>query len=88
MSDSTAIDILQQSLTPPDLSLFPDGTRDDETAGLTIGGCSLRQLAAQYGTPALIVDETALRARAAEFVRALRSRHPRSDVHFACKAFP
>jgi diaminopimelate decarboxylase len=86
--DSTAIDTPEQSLTPPDLSLFPVGTRSDERAGLTVGGCSLRQLASQYGTPALIVDEAALRARAAEFVRALRRRHPRSGVHFACKAFP
>jgi diaminopimelate decarboxylase len=86
--DSTAIDTPQQSLTPPDLSLFPDGTRNDAGKGFTVGGCSLRQLASQHGTPALIVDEAALRARAAEFVRALRGRHPRSDVHFACKAFP
>ena len=88
MPNPAAIDTPQQFLEPPDLSLFPDGTGYDENAGLKVGGCALRQLASQYGTPALIVDEGALRARAAEFVRALRSRHPRSDVHFACKAFP
>jgi diaminopimelate decarboxylase len=89
VTNPAPIDAPQQTLDLPDLSLFPEGTDHGERgADLVIGGCSLRQLAADHGTPALIVDEGALRARAAEFVRALRSRHPRSDVHFACKAFP
>jgi diaminopimelate decarboxylase len=71
-----------------DLSLFPEGTRHDAEAGLVIGGCSARELAEQYGTPALIVDEAALRGRAAAFIRAFHSRHANSRVHFACKAFP
>jgi diaminopimelate decarboxylase len=88
VTDPAAIATPDQTLDLPDLSLFPDGTRQDAPDDLVVGGCSLRELAARYGTPALIVDEGALRARAAEFVRALGSRHPRSGVHFACKAFP
>jgi diaminopimelate decarboxylase len=72
----------------PDLGLFPAGTQLDGHGDLTIGGCSVRELAAQYGTPALIVNEAALRARATEFLHAFRSRHADSQVYFASKAFP
>ena len=42
----------------------------------------------EFGTPALIVDEPALRARAREYREALTARWPRSRVVFASKAFP
>jgi diaminopimelate decarboxylase len=55
---------------------------------LTVGGCRADALAAEFGTPAMIVDEPALRARAREYRDALRARWPRSRVVFASKAFP
>ncbi len=71
----------------PDLSLLPPSAtidRDD----LRIGGCSLTEIAAEFGTPAFVFDEQALRDRARAFVDGLASRYPRSRVFFATKAFP
>jgi diaminopimelate decarboxylase len=70
-----------------DLSLFPPSAQVDGD-DLLIGGCSLRAIAARFGTPAYVIDEQSLRARAREYISAMASRHPRSRVCFAVKAFP
>jgi diaminopimelate decarboxylase len=80
----------QPSLTAqpgPDLSLFPPSAVIDGE-DLSIGGVSLRDLAAEFGTPAYVLDEDGLRARARDYVAAFTRRHPRSRVCFAVKAFP
>ena len=69
------------------MTLFPAGTRVDADGEMWIGGCSVSELAAQYGTPALLVDEDALRGRAQEYLAAFGSRHPGTRVYFASKAF-
>lgn len=71
-----------------DLSLYPEGARLGDSGRLFVGGCSVSELAEQYGTPACIVDEGALRAHAREYRRAFESRHANSTVLFASKAFP
>jgi diaminopimelate decarboxylase len=61
------------------------------TAGdrrLAIGGCALADVAAEFGTPAFVVDEAGLRATAREYLAAFGSRHKRTHVHFASKALP
>ncbi len=70
------------------LSLFPPGTRTDDDAGLVVGGCRLDEIAAEFGTPVIVVAEDAVRNRAREYLAAFRRRWPRSDVAFASKAFP
>jgi diaminopimelate decarboxylase len=55
---------------------------------LRVGGCSLRAVAEQYGTPAYVVDELALRERAQQFRQAFSDRHADSRVYFASKAYP
>ena len=70
-----------------DLSLLPP-TATIDGADLRIGGCSLTELAAEYGTPAFIIDEDALRARARAYTDGLARRHARSRVCFAMKSFP
>ena len=45
-------------------------------------------LAREFGTPAYVVDEGDLRARARAFVRAFAERHADSELLFASKAFP
>ena len=55
---------------------------------LMIAGCRADALAAEYGTPVLVVAEDALRARAREYSNELAARWPRSRVVFASKAFP
>jgi diaminopimelate decarboxylase len=65
--------------------------RTAETAAdgrLTVGGCALADLAAQFGTPALIFDEQGLRDTAREYRAAFAGRHRDTDVHFASKALP
>jgi diaminopimelate decarboxylase len=70
------------------LSLFPPGSRLDPDGGLVVGGCRLDDVAAQFGTPAIVVSENALRQRARDYLAAFRTRWPRADVAFASKSFP
>jgi diaminopimelate decarboxylase len=56
---------------------------------LSIGGCDARELAREFGTPAYIVAEDDLRARARTFTEALARLHDGpGEVVFASKAFP
>jgi len=71
-----------------DLSLYPAGTTLDDRHRMIIGGCAVADLAEQYGTPAYLIDEGALRDTARSYVEAFTSRHPRSLVLFASKSFP
>jgi diaminopimelate decarboxylase len=71
-----------------DLSLYPDGTTLDADGRLMIGGRAVADVVAEYGTPAFLIDEGALRDRAREYRRAFESRHPNSLVLFASKSFP
>jgi diaminopimelate decarboxylase len=68
---------------------FPLASRLNEQGRLEVGGCDTIELAAEFGTPAYIVAEDDLRARARAFAAAGRE-IPHSDFHvvFASKAFP
>jgi diaminopimelate decarboxylase len=55
---------------------------------MIIGGCRVDDLAAEFGTPVMLVAEEALRDRAREYAAELTSRWPNSRVVFASKAFP
>jgi diaminopimelate decarboxylase len=68
--------------------VYPTGTRINERGHLEIGGCDAVELAREFGTPAFIVAEQDLRARARMFVDAVAARHEDFDVLFASKAFP
>ena len=68
-------------LCPADSTLGDDGM-------LRIGGCAADALAAEFGTPTLVVSEAALRMRAREFLDGLAQRRPGSRIAFASKAFP
>ena len=67
---------------------YPIASRIDEDGRLQLGGCDAVELAREFGTPAYIVVEDDLRARAQMFVEAFRSRTANFDVLFASKAFP
>ncbi len=69
------------------LGLFPPGSSVDADDTLVIGGCRADALAGEFGTPVLVVDEAALRARAREYRTELAARWPNSRVVFASKAF-
>jgi diaminopimelate decarboxylase len=70
------------------LSLFPAGSTLDEDGTLVVGGCRADDLAAEFGTPVLVVAEQALRDRVREYAAELASRWSNSRVVFASKAFP
>ena len=70
-------------------SVFPLGSRLNERGRLEIGGCDAIELAREFGTPAYVVAEDDLRARAAAFLQAGRDAgHHDFHVAFASKAFP
>ncbi|WP_025156736.1 diaminopimelate decarboxylase [Leifsonia aquatica] len=75
-------------MSHPLLDLFPNGTTVDRDGVLVVGGCRVDDLAREFGTPAIVVDEAPLRARAREYRTALTSRRPNARVVFASKAFP
>ena len=70
-----------------DLSLFPPTTTIDG-ADLRVGGCSLTAISEDFGTPVFVIDETALRSRAREYVQEFKRQHSRSRICFAVKSFP
>ena len=70
------------------LSVYPEAAAVED-GRLSIGGCDAVELAREFGTPAYVVAEDDLRARAREFRGALERHHEGpSRVYFASKAFP
>jgi diaminopimelate decarboxylase len=78
--------------------VFPLGSRLNERGRLEVGGCDTIELAREFGTPAYVVAEDDLRARARAFVEAGRAACSApggvaghgAELHvvFASKAFP
>ena len=60
--------------------VYPLGSRIGPNGRLEIGGCDAIEVAAEFGTPAYVVAEDDLRARARRFRDALSARHPDGDV--------
>ena len=74
--------------TPDDVNalvpqLWPTGVRRDDAGALEVGGVGIERIRAEYGTPAYVLDEDDLRARA----RAFRAAFAGHDVYYAGKAF-
>ncbi|HEX7307097.1 diaminopimelate decarboxylase [Lentzea sp.] len=67
----------------PEAGVWPDGTRLDGS-DLVIGGVPATRLAARFGTPCQVLDESTVRARAQAFRAAL----PDAEVVFAGKSLP
>lgn len=75
----------QTALSPA----FPLGSRLNERGRLEVGGCDTIELAREYGTPAYVVAEEDLRARARAFLDAgKQTGHADFNVMFASKSFP
>lgn len=74
--------------TPDDVNtllpqLWPRTVTRADAGALTVGGRDVRELAAEYGTPAYLLDEDDLRARCRDF----RAAFAGQDVYYAGKAF-
>ncbi len=70
------------------VSLLPEGSFVDDEGQLVVGGCRLVDLADQYGTPMLVVDEASVRSQVRRFDASMREGWANSRVVFASKAFP
>jgi diaminopimelate decarboxylase len=69
--------------------VFPLGSRLNERGHVEVGGCDTIELAREFGTPAYVVAEDDLRARARAFMQAgPHAGHVDFHVVFASKAFP
>lgn len=69
--------------------VFPMGSRLNERGHVEVGGCDTIELAREFGTPAYVVAEDDLRARARAFTQAgPHAGHEDFHVVFASKAFP
>lgn len=68
--------------------VWPLGSAINAAGRLEIGGCDAIEIAREFGTPAYVVAEDDLRARARTFREAFSSRHADSELLFASKAFP
>ncbi len=67
--------------------LLPDTADVGADGWLTVGGCSVEQLAGEFGTPLFVYDETHLRARCREAVAAFgRDRAVYATKAFLCRA--
>ncbi len=64
-------------------SVWPRGAARSADGVMRIAGVDVRDLAATYGTPLFVVDESDFRSRAAEFATAFGA----GAVHYAAKAF-
>jgi diaminopimelate decarboxylase len=69
--------------------VYPLGTRINDAGHIEVGGCDLLDIAERFGTPAYVVAEDDLRARARSFVTAFEAAgHTDFRVLFASKTFP
>ena len=70
-------------MNPVELALLPDTAEVLPDGSLAIGGCSVAEIAAEFGTPLFIYDEAHLRARCREAVAAFGA----GRACYATKAF-
>ena len=69
------------------LPLFPPASGVNNRAHLVVGGCDVIDLAAEFGTPLYLFDETSLREKCREFEHEFGSRYADTTVVYSCKAF-
>ena len=73
--------------TVPKAKVFPISTQVNGQGHLTIGGCDLVDLIAEFGSPLYVYDEATLLHQAEAFKSAFTADHPDSKVLYASKAF-
>jgi diaminopimelate decarboxylase len=69
------------------LPLFPITSAVNDQGHLVIGGCDVTELAAEFGTPLYLYDETTLRAKCREFRTEFETRYPSVQIIYAGKAY-
>ena len=69
------------------LPLFPLNSSVNNQGHLVIGGCDVTALAAEFGTPLYLYDESTLRAKCREFRTEFETRYPSVQIIYASKAY-
>ena len=69
-------------------NVYPIGSSINELGRLEVGGCDVVELAREFGTPAYIVSEDDMRARARGLQSAFAAESEDFELIFASKAFP
>ena len=69
-------------------NVYPIGSTINELGRLEVGGCDVVELAREFGTPAYIVSEDDMRARARGLQSAFAAESDDFELIFASKAFP
>ena len=67
--------------------VFPDTAEVNAAGRLSIGGCDVADLVAEYGTPLYVLCEDTLRNRCRSFTEAFTSLHADTRVVYASKAY-
>ena len=67
--------------------VLPLSTDSTDQGILRIGGCDLRSLANQYGTPLYIYDVQSIKELASNWVEAFSDAYPDSEILYASKAY-
>ena len=67
--------------------LLPETAVVGKNGNLSVGGCDIVELAAEFGTPLYVFDEATLRQTCAEYRTAFARRYEDSLVIYAAKAF-
>lgn len=68
-------------------SLFPVTAAVNDSDHLSIGGCDVTDLVAEFGTPLYVYDDETLRGMCSGFVSEFQSRYANTRVVYASKAF-
>ena len=68
-------------------SVFPMTARVNDKNHLSLGGCDVLDLVADFGTPLYVFDEETLRHMCREFVGEFTGRYAKTKVLYAAKAF-
>ena len=70
-----------------DPAIWPASATRNSAGEITIGGLSVTEIVAEYGTPVFIFDEADVRKRARDYVAAFKVNDIETSVHYAGKAF-
>ncbi|MXX30981.1 MAG: diaminopimelate decarboxylase [Chloroflexi bacterium] len=79
MTIQTPLDALREVL--------PLNAATNEDGVLQIGGCDVRELANEYGTPLYIYDEHTIRQTCRDYLHDFQSQMPGARAHYASKAW-
>ena len=74
-------------LNETDQQIFPVSAGLNESGEITIGGCSVRELADQFGTPLYIYDEDTIRHMCRQFTQGFKDAYERCHIEYSSKAF-